>query len=219
MSKNIAVSMCFALLTLSGCVANETDARTAELEETLSVYAAFLNGRLGADEASEYGSLYVNDLIFTYAQYVLCDMTDDGIPELFFKSGGRLTILFCDDGKIVRPKRDFYPYSTLLADGAIWYEFNGGLTPGPMYCYTMLDSDFDVLFEIKFGKYDGNYDGVFDEGRLGFDFDIDTYEFDGAWVTKSMWLALTERFFSVGEAEWTEYEDFDGHLAWNDVIY
>jgi hypothetical protein len=213
-----------ALWMLLSCTAYNDEAKP-RLEKTLAAYVAFLSKRTTEETSSAISSMAFG-FYLPYIRYLLFDMTGDGIPELCFQEGTSLQIFSYDDNAMFLWADA--AYSTVLRDGAILWNFPANAVNGNAYRYYDIGLRWEGDFELEFSEYDSNLNGEFDETDVfdinvedvDFNYEKDFYVFDGICVKRSDWVALTERFLSIGEADgWRMYDDFDGHLQWDDTEY
>jgi hypothetical protein len=155
------------------------------------LYASFLKGDTGVGMYEDIADMTDEG---EDIRYLLSDITNDGVPELFLRTDKRLYILSIDDGDLKLWKS--YAESTLLANGAILHRQHRGW--GDVYTYRLLNVKGEIRYSVRFEKR-----------RISEGFGItekNRYVFDGVGnLTKDVWDTLTKRYLDTEEVVWLSW--------------
>ena len=122
-----------------------------------NLYAAFLNGHIGA--AHDNHTVYMQELVregYPRNGYALYDMNGDACPELLVRTGEGLTILCPADGEEGNLRVWFSGpiYVKPLNNGAIYYERPGAAPTHTDYAYITLRKDGTEAERTSFSVYE-----------------------------------------------------------------
>ena len=98
-----------------------------------------------------------------YERYILFDMNGDGIPELHYRDGGIIYMIFSYYEQQVYLWYDGINYEKPLNNGAILYYRIGGAPNHDYYKYTVLDFFGNPEPAIVFSRWDANQNHEYDE--------------------------------------------------------
>lgn len=189
-----------------------------DVEKAQKAYGEFLTGERSA------GNVTIRDILESAAggaEYLIHDVSGDGVPELHIQTEDKYYVLACQQGRLFvwLTREDYYGgegrYDVLESGEVVCSHLQAG---SEYYFCWEIQPSAEVMVNLSFGREDINGDGIYDEA--------DTYEYDmrtmkerysglesAQIVTMEEWLDKTADYLYLdengsvrllGTLEWTD---------------
>lgn len=201
-----------------GEAADRQPASAEDVEKAQKAYREFLAGERSA------GNVTISDILETAAggaEYLIHDVSGDGVPELHIQTEDKYYIIACQQGCLFVwfTRGDYYGgegrYDVLESGEVVYSHLQAG---SEYYLYWEIQPSAEVMVNLSFGREDINGDGIYD-GADTYEYDMRTMKerYSGLesaqivtmeeWLDKmSDYLYLDENgsVWLLGKLEWTD---------------
>lgn len=202
-------------------VTNREMASAAEVEEAQKAYAQFLAGGQSA------GEITIADIVEDAAggvEYLVYDVSGDGLPELHVQTDDKYYIFACQQGRLfvwLLEKKDDYGSERrydVLENGEVVCSILRA--DSELYLYWQLQPSAEIMVHFDFSRKDVNGDGIYDAADI-YEYDARTMQerYSGVEVqavTMEEWMAKTADYMEIDEdggvqlagvVPWSVYEE------------